>query len=70
MGDTVEAAKQAGCDIIIEPFNDARYYGNVTGGDFVSIDVFVHLWERLAIMFKDKPWVIKNFSPLSQKKKQ
>jgi endoglucanase len=44
--------------VLLDPHNYARYYGtNIVGGPEVSAADFADFWRRLAIEFKDDPYV-------------
>ncbi len=44
--------------VLLDPHNYARYYGtNVVGGPKVSFADFADFWRRLALEFKDDPYV-------------
>jgi endoglucanase len=49
-----------GVNVIIDPHNYARYYGNLIGSNSVPNSGFVDLWKRLATEFKNDQRVIFN----------
>jgi len=45
---------------ILDPHNFARYYGTTVGSASVPNSVFADLWRRLALRYKDNPYVMFN----------
>ena len=50
----------ANANVILNPHNFARYYGNTVGGALVPNAVFADLWSKLATRFKGNPRVMFN----------
>lgn len=53
----VTYATNAGAYVILDPHNNARYYGNVIGAD-IDVSIFEDFWRRLAELYKDNDQVI------------
>ena len=54
----VDYATSRGAQVIFDPHNYARYYGDVIGGGNVSHDDFADFWSRLANEYKDNQNVV------------
>ncbi|HEX2749646.1 MAG TPA: glycoside hydrolase family 5 protein, partial [Verrucomicrobiales bacterium] len=54
----VAAATAKGAQVILDPHNFARYYGNLIGSTQVPHTAFADFWTRLANLFKGNPRVI------------
>ncbi|MBC7289304.1 MAG: glycoside hydrolase family 5 protein, partial [Armatimonadetes bacterium] len=53
----VELATKAGCVVILDPHNYARYYGKLIGSSEVSVEDFADFWRRLGAEFAGNPLV-------------
>lgn len=54
----VACATSRGIDVILDPHNYARYYGNPIGSAAVPNAAFADFWSRLALQYKGNPRVI------------
>lgn len=55
---TVDAAKSAGLEVVLDPHNYARFNGAVVGSAGLSNAQYADLWRRLAQEFGDEPELI------------
>ncbi len=54
----VDYATAQGVQVLLDPHNYARYFGDVIGGGVVSNDDFADFWSRLATQYRDNPRVM------------
>jgi endoglucanase len=53
----VVAARARGMQVILDPHNYARYYGNLIGSSAVPNAAFADFWHRLAAHYRDEPTI-------------